>query len=255
MFFFSVGQISLLQLSFVLIPILVFAYFRRSYSYLKILFTLFTILLFNNFVIYLPQKITFFHFYWNWQGKLLEALWPVILVYVLKWRSAKETGFSLPKEGSAWVWAIILGLSIPFLLLSVETSLGGVFEKHPLYLETVLFQFSMPGLAEELVYRGIMLAVLNRYFDRPWKLFDVPIGWGLLCTTLLFTAAHIVVYSSVTGKMRWDFAPIIPVFGLGLVLGWLREKTESVWPCVVMHNFVNGFYVLGRWILAAHLRM
>jgi hypothetical protein len=239
-FVFGVFCLSLLQLFFVVFPFL----WRRNY--LKTLLVVFCVLYFDNSILNLPRKITFFPLYYNWLGKLLQFLWPLVVVYIFKWMTSKEVGFCLPKKSSDWILAGILGLGIPTFFFLIDLLFGGESNPTPFFLKSILFQFSMPGLAEELVYRGIILAIFNRYFDKPWKIFNVSIGWGLICTTLLFTAVHVVIFFPRTGEIRWDFTPFIPVFFTGFILGWLREKTKSVWPSVLMHNFVNGFSVLGK---------
>ncbi|MEE8105583.1 MAG: CPBP family intramembrane glutamic endopeptidase [Planctomycetota bacterium] len=73
----------------------------------------------------------------------------------------------------------------------------------------------LSGFAEELTFRGAL-----------WP--DLGL-WG---TSLLFAALHIVPVRAAAGY---------PIFALlaGLLLGWLRESTGSVWPPIFAHVTIN----------------
>ena len=66
-------------------------------------------------------------------------------------------------------------------------------------LETTLFQATLPGLAEEFIYRGGVLAFMNAYFgSRPWQFARTPFGGGAVSTALLFGLAHALWFDSAT---------------------------------------------------------
>jgi membrane protease YdiL (CAAX protease family) len=70
---------------------------------------------------------------------------------------------------------------------------------------------------EEVTFRGLGFYLLRDY--GPW--------FAILGTGLLFGLSHGLVLA----------LPIIVVFGC--VLGWIREKTESVFPGMVLHSAFN----------------
>lgn len=71
---------------------------------------------------------------------------------------------------------------------------------------------------EELTYRGLGFGLFAPYGS--WV--------AILVTGLLFGAAHGLV----------DGLPVLVFFGL--VAGWLRAKTDSVYPGMLMHGTFNG---------------
>jgi membrane protease YdiL (CAAX protease family) len=73
-------------------------------------------------------------------------------------------------------------------------------------------------LTEELTYRGVGFTLL------------APFGtWvAIVVTGVLFGAAHGLLVA----------LPVLTVFGLAL--GWLRAKTASLYPCVLVHGVFNG---------------
>jgi membrane protease YdiL (CAAX protease family) len=77
-------------------------------------------------------------------------------------------------------------------------------------------------LVEELVFRGLLYG---------W----VAGRWGTVAawivSSLAFAAAHV------------EPAHIILVLPLALWFGWLRRRTDSLWPSLVAHMVNNGFAV------------
>jgi len=240
-------DVALLQILFILVPMLCIAYWKKSYYSLQTIFIFFAALISTQLTFALSSYLDLF--YWNWEGKILETLWPLLVVYLLKWMSPEEVGYRLPQFNSGWLWGGILGLFIAIIAFFIDIVIGSVNDqnlslKKPI-IETLAFQLTMPGLAEESVYRGIFLAIFNRYYIRSWKIFNVQIGWGLILTTLLFTSTHVVSYSLEKNAIIGDFSLALPVFIFGFIFGWLREKTGSLWPCVLCHNFANTLYQIG----------
>jgi membrane protease YdiL (CAAX protease family) len=76
-------------------------------------------------------------------------------------------------------------------------------------------------IVEELMFRGVGFALLEPYGK--WV--------AILGTGLLFGAVHGLVVA-------------LPVLaGFGIILGWLRWKTGSVYPCIVLHATFNGIAI------------
>jgi membrane protease YdiL (CAAX protease family) len=76
----------------------------------------------------------------------------------------------------------------------------------------------IPGLMEEIFFRGI---ILNGFVRR------YPRGKALLMSALLFGLTHL---------NPWQF---VPAFILGLVFAWIAVRTRSISLCVFMHVFNN----------------
>lgn len=82
---------------------------------------------------------------------------------------------------------------------------------------------------EELFYRGLGVRVLR---------FLGP-AVAIIGTTLVFSLAHGILVA-------------IPAVGfLALLLGWLRVRTDSVWPCVIAHAFYNAIGVVAFFVSSA----
>ena len=72
-----------------------------------------------------------------------------------------------------------------------------------------------------------------------WRLADVEFGWGLIISAILFAGFNgLVAVDSELHARLVPHAAIAP-FMLSLVSGWIRERTDNVWPSVFGHNLSN----------------
>ncbi len=87
-------------------------------------------------------------------------------------------------------------------------------------LDIVLFYISvsvLPALVEEFAFRGVILNVLRKYSD----------GLAILVSAVLF------------GLMHGNFTQIPFAFVVGLILGYVAVKTNSLIPGIIIH-FLNN---------------
>ena len=193
----------------------------------------------------LSPRLPFIPAGWNWQGKALECIW--VLAFV-------ATGFAGSFSDFGFRWRLAPGSARPLLIaaaLALCFPVWGLLVagfRMPTDTETLLFEMSLPGLAEELVFRGVFQSLLNEVFGRPWRLLGAQVGWGYLITTLLFTVGHgIFVNSSL--HLQTSLFAMFPALYAGLILGWIRERTGSLWPCVLLHNAIDTSIVVGSLLL------
>ncbi|MFN9717806.1 MAG: ABC transporter permease subunit/CPBP intramembrane protease [Planctomycetota bacterium] len=95
----------------------------------------------------------------------------------------------------------------------------------PLLLRLITLAL-IPAVCEELFFRGFLMNALLTNPDR-WK---AP--W--LLTSFLFAVFHVVVDQSLTLE-RFP-----ATFMLGLILGWIRIRTRSIFPGILLHLLNNG---------------
>jgi ABC-2 type transport system permease protein/sodium transport system permease protein len=78
---------------------------------------------------------------------------------------------------------------------------------------------------EEMFFRGFFFTSLRTLFS-PWK--------TIFATALLFGLFHVVA-ANVLEPERF-----LPSVFLGVVLGWVRYRSGSVMPCMLLHAVHNG---------------
>jgi membrane protease YdiL (CAAX protease family) len=183
----------------------------------------------------IPWVDGFQHLHWSWQECLLSTAWPFGLVAIVPGISLASMGIG-SRFRPGWLKpsmaALLLALAVPavFFMLGARKKLDA---------EGWAFLLIMPGLAEELVFRGVFQSLLNRAFGKPWRWAGAEFGWGLMITAILFAGANGLVEVDAQLHARIVLhAAIAPVM-LSFVSGWVRERADSVWPCVVGHNLSN----------------
>lgn len=170
---------------------------------------------------------------WNWAGKL-AALAGTLAVMSLPAFGWKRCGMTL-NQGRRWGGALVMfaGLSLLFFGLALSGADG-----KPDDLETIAFQWTMPGLDEELFYRGTLLLALNEAFRARTNITGAPIGYGGLLTSILFGLTHALSYEA--GSLDFDLMTFAMTGVPSLLLLWLRERTGSLLLPVIAHNIANG---------------
>ncbi|HEY9755934.1 MAG TPA: CPBP family intramembrane glutamic endopeptidase [Oculatellaceae cyanobacterium] len=152
----------------------------------------------------------------------------LLLAKLLKLPQA-VSALSFPKNLRCIVVALLVGA-----LFAVIDGLG-----HPVSRETQVYEWTMPGLSEEIVFRGVMLGVLDQRLGRPWKILGVRMGLGAVITSLIFCLAHALVIDR-DWTLHFDNSGIFELLCFGFAMCWLRYRYNSVVPAIVAHNVSNG---------------
>lgn len=108
--------------------------------------------------------------------------------------------------------------------------------------EDMAFQLTMPGLEEELFYRGLLLLALERAFAGRVRLLGVDWGWGAVLSCLLFGLAHAFSFNS--GGFTLDPLTLALTALPSFIAVWLRLRTGSLLLPVIIHNFGNSIMIL-----------
>jgi membrane protease YdiL (CAAX protease family) len=81
---------------------------------------------------------------------------------------------------------------------------------------------------EELLFRGFLQPLLTR---------SLGMIAGIVLTAAVFGSLHAPEYS-----FAWQYAVAVSL--VGVVLGWLRVRSDSIIPCTVMHGAYNSVFVV-----------
>ncbi len=92
------------------------------------------------------------------------------------------------------------------------------------------------GFLEEFLFRGYLQTRLNDVFGRPYSLFNVNYGAGLIITAVIFGLFHPL---TLPNELPWAWA--LWTATTGLIFGFLREKSGAV----VTPALVHGVMLLG----------
>jgi uncharacterized protein len=166
---------------------------------------------------------------WNWSGKIYSLALSVAVVLALGMK-ARAIGFTLAQRN---LRASIVAM---FLFTAWGLSLGLLFDPSTPSAETIAFQALMPGLAEELVYRGIAPALLLGLICG--KEPDQGIPWVVIfITAAVFGVWHGLSYSDA----EFSFDPMSALFPFigSIAGGWLRFNSGSLLFPILAHGVAN----------------
>jgi membrane protease YdiL (CAAX protease family) len=168
---------------------------------------------------------------WNWAGKLAELALAGIAIIATQ-SSRAELGLVMP-AGTRARRATLVGVAVA---VAFDAALNALFSTgEPTSLETVLYQATMPGVAEELVFRGVAFALLVRAFGGATAPRS-SLGAAIV-TTLAFGVGHGVSFDNAT--LGFAVMPFLFAAALGGWFAWIRCRTGSVLGCVIAHNAAN----------------
>ena len=109
-------------------------------------------------------------------------------------------------------------IPMPDSFLQVEAMLK---PENPLSLALLIFTIViLAPVGEEILFRGF----LQKYLENTWG----DITKAILFSSLFFAVIHFNPY--------W----MIQIYSLGVLLGFLAWRTNSVIPCIIFHVIING---------------
>ena len=168
---------------------------------------------------------------WNWVGKIASILFSLLVVY--RFNISNEVGWRWPRGREQMKWSTlgIAGCIIwPFVshLLTPNTARRG--------FELFAFEATLPGLDEELSFRGIGLMLLIRAYaahpiDRRARIS------AMMVTIVWFTAVHVLEISHGYVLFKWDRVLDVAPFALWVTL--IRLRSGSLFVGIIGHNISN----------------
>jgi membrane protease YdiL (CAAX protease family) len=82
-------------------------------------------------------------------------------------------------------------------------------------------------VAEEVFFRGFIYAGLRARWG---------VGWALAVTSAVFALVHLTP------------GVFPPLFLMGLLLAYLYERSDSLWPSILLHAAINSIAFIGMYV-------
>jgi len=224
-----------------ILPIIIIAWIQSEKGKLKYLAFFILYFLFDC---YLQQcsgmymRLDFLGLHFSWVGKILSLITSLTIIFSVSKADRQAIGFTTRtnaknklQSGLLFFFGLLLFDLIFKMILFPK---GGSFN-----LETFVFQATMPGITEELAFRGISFWLLDQAFTPKWTFKGVKFGWGFLIVTVFFGLAHGVVLTE-NHELKFDLATIIYLTLISsLSLGLLRKFSGNLIYPVLGHNTIN----------------
>jgi uncharacterized protein len=181
------------------------------------------------------------------RGTLVFSFLIVILLFILlrllKNVPYQEDTITLPAR---YIVPVIVAGSIISLIfipgIMGDYHSGGPADFMPLAIKALVFGFVLQAIPQEILFRGYIQTRLNEVFGRPYTLFGISWGAGVVIASLLFGLLHVInPFNPFKGEYNLNIFWGIWTFFFGLVYGFLREKTGNITVPTIVHGIENTF--------------
>ena len=219
----------------IVLPIILLTLKSKKKESLKILLAFSIFFLLNSTLLFLPLKFEELRIIggnWNWNGKIFAILGSIIFLLLYRKFELKDyhLTFNQNKE------FLKEGVIIISVLLIIQTVLGLIYKSPKEWnAETFLFQLTMPGIDEEIAFRGIMLGLLTKILKPTSKTLFHP---AIIITSLLFGMAH-GLFLNESYELTFNSYPFFTTLIHGMIWGFVTIKSGSILLALVSHNIGN----------------
>lgn len=154
--------------------------------------------------------------------------WLIFLILLILAYSAGVITDALYQFSSGFTWPSSLSWLEEYFsqteeLISQQYQSLLHMQSFPDFLQVLVVMALLPAVAEEALFRGVLQPLLTLSAGR---------HFGIFLTSLAFALLH------------QQFEVLLAIFVLGLVLGYLREWTKSLWVPTLVHFFNNASIVV-----------
>jgi uncharacterized protein len=170
--------------------------------------------------------------HWNWSGKVISIAFSCLVLACSPWLR-QNVGLRWRQSPGSVRVSLICFLAF----LGTGVTLGFINDPRPFSLETLLFQTFIPSIDEELAFRGIALALLERAFGQSPMSCRLRYGWAAFIISVFFGLVHAV--SLVDGRIDFNTLFFVITFCFASVAALIRARSGSLlWP-VFSHSAWN----------------
>lgn len=144
--------------------------------------------------------------------------------------------------------AILVSILLPLVYFGVSYAIYWIAFDKPdfsqnFYLSNpLILLLSIPGsfvtaLGEEIGWRGFFAPELRKFLSFRRTVLLSGLVWSIWHFPLFVFGGYMA------GAPLWYQLPVftVEILGISLAMTWLREKSGSVWPAVLLHTFHNYF--------------
>jgi len=181
--------------------------------------------------------------YFNWSGKLYSITFAlIIMIFIKNIISSNDIGLKLKQNKNSIKFSLI------FILFFFMVSTLSLFSKKSDFdANTLIYCVIMPGLNEELIYRGLLLGLLNKLFERKIKLLKTYFGWGTILVSIVFGLLHGFQLSD-NFQFHFNLVTIILTGIYGFIFALMRERSGSLVFPIIAHSTADFFNFLFKMI-------
>lgn len=204
-----------------------------SIVYTVLLFTVWTIYVLTLYPVVISGKTIPGRIIFNEFIRALIFVAPIILLIKFFYGERPLSFLKLDKNVKTGIlWGTVAGVGYAVLVCGRILLTGGNINPKPVSIEAWLTAVSTATLIEEISFRGFLLASFEKVM-KFWK--------ANMLTAFLFVAIHFPGWIILSGAplLSERIVPMLEILFLGLLLGFLFRKSNSLWACVILHAVNN----------------
>lgn len=166
---------------------------------------------------------------WNWDGKIYGIVCGIAIYFIFRRQLSNNNFFTLKQDKAGLKSALKVAIAI--LTIAI---LGGVVNDREFNIETLLFQISMPGIDEEIMYRGVLLGLMCSALRAGGAAWRNP---AIIINAVLFGLVHSLSLGD--GALQFNSVNFMWTGLLGYGFGYITIKTRSILIPMLTHNLYN----------------
>lgn len=174
---------------------------------------------------------------WNWEGKFLGIVWGVISYLLVKKSLKNHDYITLKQDKQGFKPALIAGIIVVLIAIGLWMYYD---EKEDFDWDTLAYQLTLPGIDEELMFRGVLFGLLLNALKDHIRYFGNPSIW---LTALLFGFIHGFRLDE-NFEVQFSYVAILQTGFAGWVWAWMTLKSRSILLAIFSHNLSNFCGVL-----------
>ncbi|HZG26458.1 MAG TPA: type II CAAX endopeptidase family protein [Chitinophagaceae bacterium] len=179
--------------------------------------------------------------------KSYMLLLTLLAMYIFRSQVKDRYGFQAGTDVSYWLLlrkgvlfcllglACLIFLNVIGFLVTRKRPAGFAPDK---FLNWFLYIWIWSSVVEEILFRGLLQSYLSRFNQKLFTIRKAVITPAVFVPALLFAAMHLTLFMQ--GMAVSVVAGIfINALILGLLAGYYREKTGSIYPAIFLHILFN----------------
>ncbi|HED38631.1 MAG TPA: CPBP family intramembrane metalloprotease [Ignavibacteria bacterium] len=231
-------------LQLIIIYPLIFIFLRnRKTESLKVIavfsifFIVYSFLLQLNLVF---DGLSLFDGKWNWSGKIYSIIGSILFLVLYRKFELKDYFLTFKQKNIFLKNGILIVISILIIQVIFTTTSTLFFDSTTKWnSETILFQLTMPGIDEEIAFRGIMLGLLVKVLRSNIRVLGIKIiNPAILITSILFGLVH-GFYITDSFEIGFNIFPFFFTMSFGIFWGWMTLRSGSILFALISHNLGN----------------
>jgi uncharacterized protein len=231
------GQIFIEGLLPILLTMPFMIIFIKDKSHFKTYGLFVIIFISHQVIVRLPMQYTqlqITHGQLNWTGKLFGIIFGV-LVYIIIRKKISPYDFIKIEQRLQYIQITIIAT-----VLTTCTAFFSYFDSSiTMDREILLYQLTMPGLDEEIMFRAISLGLLLTCLKENIKIGQFNFGSpSILIIGILFGLLHGLTLTD-SFSFKFDYLYFLSTFIFGYIWSWITLKSKSILQPLVSHNVSN----------------